>query len=841
MATFKQYGLSGLSTDVEFGKQGLHLKSDGSVFGAYQADGTTLTEVYVAEPTVDDAATTKKYVDDQILQYVQGLDVKASVRVATTGNITLSGTQIIDGVSLAEGDRVLVKDQTDAKENGIYVVGAAAWSRAEDADNSPDNEVSGGMFMFVEEGNVAADTGWVLTSPDGVASLGSDELSFSQFSGAGSYTGTNGVNINGVEVSADVDGTTLTNDGGTGGQLAVYGGTAGQVMMSTGSSDAEWGFVSELRDGGDPQNVVIVVSSNPGGENVGHLTVDSGDTTSGAVQVGVTGTAAGGSNLDLELSAAGSGLIVAPSGYDMSAGADSAFTTKGFVEDFVNTQIEAGAFKIEDGDADTYVRTESAADADEDYVAIGSVGNDVLVVGKPTDPTDAGSTTVQSGTNRLITYSVSDTSEETRIEAAGSAADIDIRLIPKGAGQVFIGDTGAGVIQADDNYSLSLLGGDGAGSDAGDVIVAGGAGEAGQASGNVLLYGGTGGDTEGVVQIQDSGNNDVMVFETGTGTINSHWIAKNGEGEVRFETNSGSNADMVLAPDGTGLVTAFSGYDMSAGPGYAFVTKDYVDTQISSYDLNVSDGTTSESIDIGSETLTIQGTADEVDVVFDGTQTFTVGLPDSVTITNGLTVSAGGVTVTGDSTVEGNLDVNGTLEANDTFTLVDDAADGEVTIGASGTGPDIDVVIAPTGAGVVTAPSGYDMSGGGDSAFTTKGYVETVIGTSTDELTLRSVVTTAGAATVGTVPDVSGKDYFPARVIVTVTTPLASSTGTTVSNGVVTLADEATDYDLTVAGTYIIEQDWTTGSTIDGSTITVSDPGVAGNFTVVVEYKAVTA
>lgn len=126
-------------------------------------------------------AATKPYVD----AIKQGLDVKDSVRVATTAPITLSGTQNIDGVAVVAGDRVLVKNQTNAATNGIYVVAAGAWTRAADANDS--DKVSAGMFTFVEEGTSGADSGWLLVTNEPV-NLGTTSLSFSQFSGAGQIT-----------------------------------------------------------------------------------------------------------------------------------------------------------------------------------------------------------------------------------------------------------------------------------------------------------------------------------------------------------------------------------------------------------------------------------------------------------------------------------------------------------------------------------------------------------------------------------------------------------------------------------------------------------------------------
>lgn len=131
------------------------------------------------EPSGDQDAATKAYVDS----VAQGLAVKDSVACATTANITLSGEQTIDGVTTST-DRVLVKNQSTASQNGIYVSDAGAWARATDFDNWL--EVPG-AFVFVEAGTANANTGWVCTSVSG-GTLGSTSVTFTQFSGAGTYT-----------------------------------------------------------------------------------------------------------------------------------------------------------------------------------------------------------------------------------------------------------------------------------------------------------------------------------------------------------------------------------------------------------------------------------------------------------------------------------------------------------------------------------------------------------------------------------------------------------------------------------------------------------------------------
>jgi len=165
----------------------------------------------------------KEYVD----AIKQALDVKDSVRLATTANLasnynnsggtlTNSGSNAalsLDGVTVVAGNRILVKDQTAGAENGIYVVttvgdGSTAWvlTRADDANASA--EMTGGVFTFVEEGTVGADNGYVFTH-NGAPTLGSTALTVSQFSGAGQIVAGDALSKSGNTLNVNDDNITV--------------------------------------------------------------------------------------------------------------------------------------------------------------------------------------------------------------------------------------------------------------------------------------------------------------------------------------------------------------------------------------------------------------------------------------------------------------------------------------------------------------------------------------------------------------------------------------------------------------------------------------------------------
>jgi hypothetical protein len=208
-----------------------------NVSGDTMSSGANLTFVGGGEvlglpvtPSGDTAATSKAYVDN----IAAGLSWKQAVMVATTagdGNINLAtgGLLTLDtNYTVTAGQRVLVKNQTNAAQNGIYIASAGAWIRSTDMDSiTPVNEINGAA-VYVENGASQADTGW--TQINTVAVLGTDPIVWAQFSGGGTYTAGNGLTLAGTvfslssPVSVANGGTALTSAPANG-QLLIGNGS----------------------------------------------------------------------------------------------------------------------------------------------------------------------------------------------------------------------------------------------------------------------------------------------------------------------------------------------------------------------------------------------------------------------------------------------------------------------------------------------------------------------------------------------------------------------------------------------------------------------------------------
>ena len=222
----------------------------------------------VGAPVAGSDAATKNYVDAA----TTGLSWKQAVRAATTANIALSGLLTIDGITLVDGNRVLVKNQTTASQNGIYVAASGAWARSPDLDVSSEFP---NAAVFVSEGTTQADTGWVQTNDNVV--IGTSAVNWIQFSGAGAYTAGTGLTLTGNTFSLTAP--VATTLGGTG--LTSIG-LANQVLSTnTAGSALEYRVIV----GG----TAVSVSPGPGGFTINNTGVTSLVAGTGISISGATG------------------------------------------------------------------------------------------------------------------------------------------------------------------------------------------------------------------------------------------------------------------------------------------------------------------------------------------------------------------------------------------------------------------------------------------------------------------------------------------------------------------------------------------------------------------------
>jgi len=214
--------------------------------GDLDANSNSITNL--ATPSAATDAANKSYVDG----VAQGLDVKASVLNASTADLTLSGEQTIDGVTTSTS-RILVKDQSTASENGIYVTASGAWARSSDMDDW--SEVPG-AFVFVEQGTTQADTGFVSTA-NGGGTIGVTAMPWTQFSGQGTFTASTGLTLTGTAFSITDTAVSPASYGSTTaiptftvnqqGQLTAAGTTATSALTGLSGTNITTGTVAAAR------------------------------------------------------------------------------------------------------------------------------------------------------------------------------------------------------------------------------------------------------------------------------------------------------------------------------------------------------------------------------------------------------------------------------------------------------------------------------------------------------------------------------------------------------------------------------------------------------------------
>ena len=323
---------------IDADHSGIHLNALATATGDYSMGTYKITNL--ATPVAGTDAANKNYVDAA----VTGLNVHDQVQVATTANLTgwtyaagttdasqgtgigatltngTTGTSTIDGYTLLANDRVLVKNQTTALQNGVYYVSTAGTTgvatvltRATDADNHIAGQVTAGDFVFVAGGSTLLSTGWTqtaqgtATTPSKGIKLGTDALTFSQFSGAGTYTASNGVTLTGTNFVF-----TPTTTGG------LQTGSSGAAVLLPSTSglktDANGLALNPISTGGlttSASGSYILLPSTSG------LKTDANGLALNPTSTGGLTTSASGSYI---LLATNSGLATSSSGLTVTAG-----------------------------------------------------------------------------------------------------------------------------------------------------------------------------------------------------------------------------------------------------------------------------------------------------------------------------------------------------------------------------------------------------------------------------------------------------------------------------------------------------------------------------------------
>jgi hypothetical protein len=357
-------------------------------------------------PSGATAAASKAYVDS----IAQGLDPKGSVRVATTAAGTLASSfangSTVDGVTLATNDRILIKNQASALENGIYTVNSSgAPTRAVDFDAW--SEIPGG-FVFAEEGTANADTGWVCTSNQG-GTLNITSITFVQFSGAGTYTAGTGLTLTGTQFS--ITSPIATSIGGTG--LSSIG-TANQVL---GANNGATGLEYKTITAGTAVSVAHAANSitinNTGVTSAVAGTAISVSGATGAVTITNTGVTA--------LAGTANQITASASTGSITLSTPSTFVAPGEVR--VTTSLSKSISATVTA-AGTNQGTGTALTSDYNAVTTTASGTGVVL---PTAATPFGRevTIVNRGANPLVVYPASGAAIDGAATNAGIAVPVN--------------------------------------------------------------------------------------------------------------------------------------------------------------------------------------------------------------------------------------------------------------------------------------------------------------------------------------------------------------------------------------------------------------------------------
>lgn len=312
-------------------------KSTSTDLGAVKVDGTTITidsatGVISGSQSVDlsDYAT-KEYADS----ISSGLTFKDNVKAATVGNSSLSGLNDIDGIGVITGDRIFVFSQTNEAENGIYIAASGSWTRATDFNTTAN--ITSGSFIFIANGNVNGNSGYVCNISSAISTVGTDPITFSKFSSAGQLYAGDGILKNGNTLSLKPK-----TDGGI-----VVDTTGGSINLSK-SLIAGTLPISKGGTGATNLDNLITLGEHTTGNYVENITSGNGISVTGAnaekatVNLSVDTKANGGltfdtdNKLELDLSATSiSGILGQANGGTGNSSLNTDIITEGTNNKFI--------------------------------------------------------------------------------------------------------------------------------------------------------------------------------------------------------------------------------------------------------------------------------------------------------------------------------------------------------------------------------------------------------------------------------------------------------------------------------------------------------------------------
>lgn len=527
------------------------------------------TIVTTRVPETGTELANKTYVDN----IAAGLDPKASVDYATKADlptnvpsgsgvgktITLTGltTWSPDGTAVVNTERILVKnygasgsENTSSVHNGIYVISGVGseivLTRATDFDGSPDHEVSGGNFTFVEKGTDLAETGWVVLS-NGQIDVDTDPIAWTQFSGAGSFTAGNGIEINAGVIAVDLNTTnaldfvngdlelnstilgarTFTTTAGTAGAFVVNSGADG-INLNCGTSAGDIAITAGSATGGD----VNITAVN------GEVNIQAGTSTSLVKLTSTQTTITTGNVLTTQSTSA---FTVAASTGSQPA---TALTVSSNAS--VGVVISAGSA------ADTTITTKTSGIA---LVAATTANSGITMT--------AGSSGVgaDNGNIQVLPSAINIT--------AGSTLNQGVNITAQGSGGITaIAGVGTAANQSKITLSSSSAGiGITVGSSTGGsvVITAGSAGHTFTMGSDVTLTA----NTANVNIIASSSSNSVNITAgTGSGSVNINaGTGAGGTGTVNISAGTGGNGvQLSIVGTSRGINVTVTGETLDANP-----------------------------------------------------------------------------------------------------------------------------------------------------------------------------------------------------------------------------------------------------------------------------------